>query len=254
MDKIFFSLVPTDATDKEFFDFVNEIAPVKKIQFREHKTISRKKGYGYIQLQNPNDKDKFFNTSKMFKGRRIIFQKFLNGKKLKKKQKNTLEKRIKAENVPLKLSDDQIKSIFEIFGKIESAFRLKYNGKPKTKAFITFFHKKDSIKCLESKKLFLNDGTPLYLYKYDNNKKIENLMENSKTQQVNKLSKKAFRSNFFLPTQRHYFKYDRVLYHDNKNVKFRKGNKNIKKLEFLIQKVKKIKQKKRKTRRKVNKK
>ena len=167
---------------------------------------------------------KFLYQSHFFKQRKIIFQDYLNGLDLVIKQEVVSKRRVFILNVPLRFSDNVIKKIFERFGPVESAYRIRYDSRPKKKAVITFYKFKDKKECLESEILFLENGDVIKIEEFIRRKDQSKAKKKSKkNKDSDKIIREYEKEGKLKPTKKIYYLAVRKLNHNKENLGYKKG-------------------------------
>lgn len=161
--KIFLGSLPPTATAENVKSALSQYGKVKSVQLFFNENSGFCKGYGHVVLKTKEAKDLILNSEIFIEGRKIFKEDFLIGKKLNKKKEDFLSKRIFVSNLDSKISDQELKLIFNgNFGEVEQAYRIvSHHGKKQPYGFVLFKDPKIAEECHNTKKLrYLND----YIY------------------------------------------------------------------------------------------
>lgn len=146
--KIFLGSLPPKTTKALVKKTFSEYGKIKAIYLQFNKKNNFCKGSGYIVLYSESAFNKILSQEISILGRKIFKEPFLRGKKLKKKKKEFSSKRIFVTDIPLEMTDSELKDLFKRFGTVDQAYRITCcNGSKQPYGFVLFKESESAEKC-----------------------------------------------------------------------------------------------------------
>lgn len=156
--KIFLGSLPPKTTKSLVRKTFGEYGKIKAIYLQFNKKNNFCKGSGYIVLAKEQAYQKILEENITILGRKIFKEPFLRGRKLKKKKKDFSSKRIFITDIPVDMSDKELKEIFTRFGKVEQAYRITCcNGSKQPYGFVLYKDSSSALKCHKISKVKVQD-------------------------------------------------------------------------------------------------
>lgn len=237
--KIFFSSLPASITNQQFTQKINRIFNPARIQFMKNKKKQSNR-YGYIEFKSKEQMKYALDYELKFMGRRVLFQEYLSGKALLKKQKKVDECRVFVKQIPREVNDDDLFETFKHYGELESAFKVYTEGEPSSFGFVTFRNEINAKKCIKTKSVkvgpynllcfpFLKESHKKPLNFSEKKETVEGGSNNSPEAGLKQLRKRAYWKKFayLRPSCSRFYKYDRGMEHNDSNLMFKPVSKKI---------------------------
>lgn len=147
--KIFLGSLPPQLTNQELKSLLSPFGEIKTVHLLFHKKTGFCKGFGHIIVGNKATFDKILNTKNFkIKGRKIFKEPFLTGRKLSEKKQKFVNKRIYVSNLSTKITDEDMREIFSVFGDIDQAYRIvSADGVQQPFGFVLFKEEESAKRC-----------------------------------------------------------------------------------------------------------
>lgn len=136
--KVFIGSLPKNTNYEDLHAHISNFGEVIFLQVKRKETNGECLGYGHAEVSHRSYEALLKQKSSTFMGRKITFQPFFEGSKLKNHLVSLNSKRIYVRNIPKNSSQESLLQLFTQFGEIQTAYLRNIPGSRKSVGVILF--------------------------------------------------------------------------------------------------------------------